>query len=383
MSFARGSRHEVSYVPEVVKGVTPATPVMKLLRVTSVGLEMTKGGFQSSELRSDRQIADFRHGTKQVAGDLGLELSYEAFDDLLAGALFNSWSSLATVVSSAIAATGANQLTGSFSGFAAGDQVSVEGFSTAANNGLWQLAAATAATLTVEGALAPEAAGNEITLTRHPRLAGAAEEKTFTVERRFTGLAIPQYHVFTGCMVNKLALSVKPDGMVTGTLGLMGMGAATSGTSLGEPAAAQANSPFDSFRGSLAEGGSTVGVVTGLDLSLENGINPAYVVGSDQAADLVDGRANLTGTLTAFFEDSELLDKFINESETSLVLMLEDVHMGASRGNRYYFHLPRLKFTGGSVQVSEEGAVPISLPFQALYDADHGYTLAISKAAHD
>jgi len=91
MSEASGSRHSVGYVPEVTPGVTPATPVFKKLRHNTTSLNLSKASFQSNELRDDRQIADFRHGTRSAAGNVVGELSASSYDDMLQAALGGTW----------------------------------------------------------------------------------------------------------------------------------------------------------------------------------------------------------------------------------------------------------------------------------------------------
>jgi hypothetical protein len=91
MAFAQGSRHRASYVAETTFGTTPTTPSMKALRLTGTTFNLSKETYTSEEIRSDRQIVDLRHGTRQVGGDLSFELSYGAFDDLLESALFGVW----------------------------------------------------------------------------------------------------------------------------------------------------------------------------------------------------------------------------------------------------------------------------------------------------
>jgi hypothetical protein len=307
--FATGARHGVSYVAESVKGTTPATPAMTTLRLTGISLELSQEGFQSSELRGDRQIHDYRHGTRQVEGQLDFELSYGAYDDLLEGALFGSWST----------------------------------------------------------------AGQ-------PVLKAGSEVKSFTIERRFLGLDTPQYLSYTGCMINQLSLSVRPEGIVSGSMGIIGLGAAAQATTLGEPSDPAANSPFDAFHGVIKEGASlaTLGVVTALELSLNNGISAAFAIGGVDARDAIEGRSDLTGSLSAYFQDTTLLAKFLNESESALELILEDL-ADSGEGNKYQISIPRLKFTGGQMPVRDEGPVVITLPFQVLYDSTEETNLKITR----
>lgn len=189
---------------------------------------------------------------------------------------------------------------------------------------------------------------------------------SFSVERRWTDIS--QYQVLTGCVPNTLSLSIQPNAMVTGTMGIIGKGSSISGTSLGSPSEVASNAPFDGFSGAITEGGSAIGTVSSLELNLTNNLDPSFVVGAETTPQLIYGRSNLTGTMTCYFEDAALLNKFIHETESSLSVTLTD-----PAGNELQVDVPRLKYTGGDVPASDaDGAALLTLPFQGLYDATDG-----------
>jgi len=299
MTFATGGFHGLRYVAESTWGTTPTTPEMVKLRHTTCSLVLAKETNQSAELRDDRQISDFRHGTQKIEGYIEFELSYGEYDSLFEGALFGTWSTNV--------------------------------------------------------------------------LKAGTTAKSFTFERAFADIG--QYGVFTGCMVKTLKLSVKPNEIISGTFSLIGKGGSYSSSPLdASPTASQTNLPFDSFTGELLEGGSSIAVVTGLELSLENNLDPAYVVFSNQAAGVIPGRSNLTGTLSAYFENLNLLNKFINETESSLQFTL-----GNGTSKSYTSLIPRLKYSDGSNPVKDEKGIVVEMPFQALYDATTGTNFQITR----
>lgn len=198
--------------------------------------------------------------------------------------------------------------------------------------------------------------------------------KYFSVERRFTDIA--QYLVYTGCQVDTLNLSIPTEGMVTGSMDIVSRNMTASGTSLGSPTDVATTEPFSSDGGVITEGGGVIGIVTALELSLANGVAPNFAVGSNFARSNSWGRSNLTGTLTAYFENLALLNKFLNETESSLVVDLTDPD-----GNTLQISIPRLKYTGGEIPVdSFEGSTTISLPFQGLLDTATGTNLVITRS---
>lgn len=190
--------------------------------------------------------------------------------------------------------------------------------------------------------------------------------KSFSLEDG--ALDINQYRVFSGCVVDSCTINVAPNAMVTANFSMVGSSAAAiSGSSVdATPTEPQSDQPFDSFSGSISEGGSQIATVTSLEFSINNSVNPAYVVGTDTAPQMEYGRGLVTGTMTAYFEDAVLLNKFINETESTLEFTLAGT-------TNYTFSFPRVKYNGGDVPLDNEQSRLINMPFVALYQEGLGY----------
>lgn len=187
-------------------------------------------------------------------------------------------------------------------------------------------------------------------------------EHSFSIERFFSDVA--QYHRFTGVHVNTLSLSIAPNAMVTGSFGLIGKGMFTTNQNLEGSTYDKKtlSTPFDSFSGGLLINGVKSNLVTEASISLENGFKTKFVVGSSETIKPSVGRSNVSGSLTVYFQDSTMINHFINEDEISLTLTLD------SRLGSYQMELPRVKFGGGQPDTSGEEDVMLSMDFQALPD---------------
>lgn len=208
------------------------------------------------------------------------------------------------------------------------------------------------------------------------RLAAGVVRRPFTIERHFSDIG--QYLRYRGCEFNTWALEVATNAIVTSTFGMVGQVMdSPSQTPISGATYAQDSSaaPFDSFSGEISEGGSNIATVTSLSLSLENGLTPLFAVGSNTAASVSIARSNLTGSIAAFFDSEALYEKFLNESESNLQFTL------SSDAGTYTFLLPRLKYTGGQPDVSQEGEVTVSMEFQALRDAAEESQIVILRSA--
>lgn len=191
---------------------------------------------------------------------------------------------------------------------------------------------------------------------------------------------IAQFRLFTGMAVSTLNVSIAPNQMVTGTFDLVGKTmtqAATTASTGGTPTASSTNAPFDSYSGTITDGGAGLAIVTSLDFSLTNSFAPTFVIGSDSAQQLEFGRAIVEGTMTVYYEDATLINKFLNETESSLSVSVDDP-TGASS---YTFDFPRVKYNGAAVPVQNPASRLITIPFVSLYDTTEGTNLKLTRSA--
>ena len=183
---------------------------------------------------------------------------------------------------------------------------------------------------------------------------------SFCLEQGF--LDIVQYRMFKGVCVSKWKLAVKPNALAEVTFDLIGQDGSISGSAAANATtAATKNSPMSYSNGVITEGGTAIAYVTGVDLDVDNGLMQPGVVGSALSPAVLWGRCTVKGTVTALFKDSTLLSKFLNETTSQLQFSLSD-----PQGNTITFLLPNIKYTGGTIAPPKDGAVILTLPFQAL-----------------
>ena len=191
---------------------------------------------------------------------------------------------------------------------------------------------------------------------------------------------IDQARVFTGMSVSTMAISLAPNQMVATTFGMVGKDMSMSATEKTQDAASGA-APFDAYSGDLSignvGGAAPVAIVTALDFTLNNSYAPTFVIGDDSAPSLEYGRAEIEGTLTAYFEDAALINRFLNETETEIEVSVDD----PTGANSYTFSFPRVKINSADVGVDGPTSRMISMSFVALYDATEGTNLKITRPA--
>ena len=89
-TFAQGSRSSLSYVVEATFGTTPAGNFLNLPFSTQ-SLNITKERLTGTDIQADRMARVDRHGNRQVAGDIVVDLRDGDYDAFLESAMLNTW----------------------------------------------------------------------------------------------------------------------------------------------------------------------------------------------------------------------------------------------------------------------------------------------------
>ena len=303
MAFAQGSRSSLSYIVESTFGTTPAGNFTNLPFSTH-SLNLTKDRVAGNDIQADRMPRVDRHGNRQVAGDIAVDLRDGDYDAFLESAMLNTWST------------------------------------------------------------------NVLKVGTTP--------KFFSVEDY--AVDIDQARVFTGLAVSTMGISLAPNQMVTTTFGMVGKDMTIGAVEKTQDAASGA-APFDAYSGDISignvGGAAPVAIVTSLDFTLTNSFAPTFVIGDASAPSLEYGRADVEGTLTAYFEDASLINRFLNETETEIEVSVDD----PTGANSYTFTFPRVKINSADVGVDGPTSRMISMSFVALYDATEGTNLKITRPA--
>lgn len=203
--------------------------------------------------------------------------------------------------------------------------------------------------------------------------------RTFSIEDAANDIGV--FRMFNGVAVGALSMSVAPNQMVSTTMNLVGRDVVTTTVS-SKPTktVASNNIPFDSCSGTVRVGnaGATpqaVATITSIELNINNDLSAAFVVGSCATAQLEFGMATVSGTISAYFEDNSLYNRFVNETETALEFTLNN-----PTGTRpYTFLIPRAKFNSADLPVSGPKSRIMNISFSAIYDTTTNTVLQVTR----
>ena len=381
MALASGNRVRLAYVQESTHGTTPGSPTLATLRATQRNIKLVKNILRSVEVRASRQIADARHGFNRVEGQVGYQLSRADYDDFIRFAMGGTWAAFSESGSPNITfATAGDTITrdaGSWltDGIRPGDIITVA--STTNNNGDFRVLSVTATVITVEENLTDEGPVSATVDVKGERIDIGTTLYTATIERQF--LDIGKYEAFRGCAVNQMSFRAEPEAIIGGQFDIVGMSAAAmAGSSVGTGTTdPTTNSPFDSFIAQIYEAGGATAVATGFNFTLNNSRNLQGVIGSRFSPDVFEGDAVINGTLQVFFEDETLYNKFINETESSIWLTLNDVAVSGEFINVVF---PRVKFNTADIDPPQRGPIVKQMQFEALESATFGTSMWVQKS---
>lgn len=317
MATAKGSQAQLVLIEEAVFGTTPGTPSGHKLPISSIGGDWFKQNLiDNNEIRGDRNPASPVLGNVSVAGNFTHPLHLDAFGFIQKHAI------------GVPVTTGADPY----------EHLSKVGFDEA-----------------VAGDLPPG----------------------LSLEIGYTDLA--HYQIMTGCKINTLGVDVSSEGVTSFDIGIVGQDFAASGTPADASPAVFASTVLGNFSAAIEEGGAAIAYVTAADFTLNNNIDTGlYVVGgSGQVAELPEGIASLSGNITALFQSSDLLDKAIGATETSL-------KMTWTQGSHSLeFLIPEMQYEPKAPSISGEKGVLITLPFKAFYTDSTEATILQSTLTND
>lgn len=381
-SIATGSLAEYGYIAESVFGSTPVGQPFKRIREVSMNVNLQKEISQPEARLPIRVRQNLLHGYKSVSGEVFGEVSEQSWDDLLEGALGGTWATAAPIASAFTASVDAASnritcLTAGYdlitNGFREGDVF----FLTASTGpvvgitGVY-LTAVSVSSSTVEvepGTLTSTSSSVAVNrvydVGRKVSLDGTY--RSYTIERWLTDRNL--YQQFKGVRINQVTFSVPASGLATFSFGLLGRDASSfSSTSAASTYVdALQTTPYTAINGTLFEGSRVLGVVTAAEITVNNNMVAPQTVGSEAVSNIFFGRfVEVSGRISVLFSDSSAFDKFIQETESKLVLQLQNTQALDADTKFINVVIPRLKYSGGEVDTDSDNGVTVSLPFVAL-----------------
>ena len=212
-------------------------------------------------------------------------------------------------------------------------------------------------------------------------LTNGTKKKSLTFEKRFTvGASSYEFFRYRGMIPNTMSLSLTAREIITGSFGFLGKGGTVASSAIADATYDSASS--SNVMSASAQFGS-LGLGTldpqpsllSLELEITNNLREQPKLGSLDNAGVGLGRFEVTGSLEAYFENADVYNLFLNNSEFALSFVL-----GSETGSKYQFDLGSVKLTDANVVAGGNNQdVMSSVNFQGLYNAGDGGSLVITR----
>lgn len=397
------SSTQLFYRPENVWGEDPAltSPMNPLreLRFTNESLNYSAQTAVSEEIRSDRQVSDIIRTGVESGGDIGVELSFGAFDDLFEGMLYNDWSAVAD--SSTISPQPSFIVAGSPNGtfisssspdlggtafldaLVVGSFIQISGSTLSPINDSYVRVVSRPLSGTIEVSPALPMIGTDAFAIKGSHLRNGVTLKSFLLEKAFTDVS--EFFTFTGMRVGTANVSIAPGAILTGSFGFSGENATVQGTSIiagltsPESIPVAANNVFnavDNVGNVLIDGAVDPDVCfTEISFDVENNLRFQPCIGQLESSGIGVGRTQISGTLSAYFVNRTFFEKYLNFNTVAVSFTVTD-----QDGNTYLFDFPSVKFTSGEVVAGgNDEDVLVTIEFTAKRDPTLGFTFGLNR----
>ena len=260
-TVAQGARSQLLFKKQTALG-TQATGNFTKARFNTHGLKAQIESAESEEIRSDREVYDFRHAHRHAMGPSVHELVYGDHDGFVESAMFSTFSAAVTD-----------------------------------DDGLIQIG------------VAPQYFSLED---------GAVDIVQY---RMFVDMLVSraQFQFRTG---REAIVRMSLDWVGTG--GGTPAGSSSGGTAVAPSTNSPFDTFTGTMFDNAQESGDELLIISSLDINIDNGANPIFALTQQTGIGLEYGRGRITGQLTAFYKDAALLNRHLNETEWTLVMDLVD-----------------------------------------------------------
>ncbi len=203
--------------------------------------------------------------------------------------------------------------------------------------------------------------------------------KSFTFVSFQDDLTDNKYDIYRGCEISKISLKESAEKIIEIEFDIVGrthesVSSLPTGSTLNDRTT---TSPMNALMGAIKEGGSTVSVITEADMSIDNGIEARFVVGSSFSILPSIKARTVSGSVSAYFEDNTIRNKYLNGTDSALQITAVDPDDDTKT---YVFDLTRIKYKTATKDVSgADDDLVIKLDYQAQPNKTTGYSVSVTR----
>ena len=394
MPLASTSAVQYAYIPEVTFGVTPGSGTTRLLRSTgdTFNYDITKES--SKEINATRTISSVVPVGATASGGITGEISYQEWDILMAATLQSTYSVFGTngvgatftttaggLAATSITASAATSGASIWTNLKGGQWIRLVAPGDANNNGkIVRVSTSVAPTTTVltldtNTPLTVNAGTVSNCTIATSRLSHGTTQTSFSIERQNPDLSPAQFFNYKGMTPSKMTVTEASSALSSISFDFMGKSALRTPTTSQLPASPTASYTYDIHSGVAGatvlvwEGGAplTGTYVKSLTMNFDNTLRAQDGIGVLGSVGIGSGTIQITGSMEIYLADGALFDKFVANTNTSLIFSSVDI-----AGNGYIFTLPVVNFSSLKTNASgKDQDQMLSVEFTGLRDASN------------
>lgn len=390
MPIAQGIRKQTIIKAQAALGTPASGSGGQILRRESSIFELTRDTFEANEIVTHQQHTGIAYGQVKVNGRLSGLLSCSTYALLFANLLRADFAATSAITGLSLTIAGSGPWTitrsaGDFltGGIKAGDVVRITagtytGTARDINLLVISLTATVLTVTTLNGATlttqGPVASSTVTVVGKKSKPPLTSHTNTFyTVEEWYADLA--RSELFTDCRVAKADIGLPSTGNATVAFDFLGL-KRTLGSSqvLTSPTAETTTSILTAVNGLIYVNGASVGVCTGVSLSIDGSMaHGDPIIGTNFAQDINRGKIRVSGSFSGLFDSTTIQAFYDGETPVSLVLVVTDDE--TADADFVAFTMGRIKITGDSPDDGEKQIVR-TYPFVAELCSTGGPSLA-------
>ncbi len=389
MTIAQGINKLTVFKKQTGLGTPASGAGGQVMRREKSEFKLEKDTFENNEIVQHQQSTGASHGLRKVSGSLSGVVSPNTYSTLIASLLRKAFTATTTLTGLSITiagSPGAYTLTTTgllAGGLKIGDVIRITAgtglnANTLNKNLLITALTATVATVTViNGATFTIGSGTACTITVPGKKSLAPTtghtKEYWTVEEWYPD--VTRSELYTDVVPASIDIGLPSTGNSTFSATFVGLNR-TLGVAqvLTAPTAATTTSVQTAVSGAVLLAGVEVGILSAASIKIDGGVtNMGAVIGSNRSPDVQRGRIAVSGSITAFFENSSISTLFDNATLSNLVIVACNDDTDASDFCTY--SMSSIKFSGDAADDGEKGIVR-TYTFTAEMNGTGGAALA-------
>ena len=189
------------------------------------------------------------------------------------------------------------------------------------------------------------------------------EQPSFSLEKAFSN---GEYYVESGCKISSLGFSFGGDGELTCDVQILGCNETIDDDPISDNVTAITLDRLNNFQAALKIDNADVAVATELTLDIGFGLDEeGYAIGGNGFRSRInEGLLELTGSMTAFYDDDTYVQKAMNSTITALQVKL------TKSGNSLQIDLPEVLFPRKSPTIEGSAGIMQNLDYGAFFKSN-------------